>query len=157
MAEKINKTKKQINEEWNELYKFVKIEILGYENKAMPKYMILRLKGMCDGNFIKNKNTQNQAHYEYTDILMTFRINKYKILKAMQSVTFKDETHKFNFIMKIIENDINNVVDMITRKEKSEQKTQQVNVVSDSIDIDNKAEYKKKTNKTTNKLLKDLW
>ena len=119
--------------------------------------MILRLKGMCDGNFIKNKNIQNQAHYEYTDILMTFKINKYKILNAIKTTTFKDETHKFNFIMKIIENDINNVVDMIKRKEKSEEKSQQVNVIGDSINIDNKAEYKKKTNKTTNKLLKDLW
>lgn len=151
----MDKTKKQINEEWDELYQYIKHDIIGYSDKAIPKYMILRFRGLADGKFMANKKTKPMATYEYTDILMTFKINKIKIHNAMRSVEFKDERHMFNYIMVIIEGSINDVVDMLKRKAKSETKTENVEVAS--IVVEDKAEYKKKTKNKESKLLNDLW
>lgn len=151
----MDKTKKQISEEWNELYKYIKHDIMGYSDKAIPRYMILRIRGLADGKFMANKKTIPMAAYGYDDILMTFKINKIKIHNAMRSVDFKDEKHMFNYIMVIIEGSINDVVDMLKRKKKSETKTEIVEVAS--VVVEEKAEYKKKTKTKQSKLLNDLW
>ena len=149
------KTKKESTEEWNELYKYVKEDVLMYIDKAMPKYMLLRLRGLSEGKFIANKKISSMAKYEYNDILMTFKINKIKIHNALKTVEFKDERHMFNYIMVIIENSINDVVCMIRKNEKS--KVQAENVEVAAIITEEKAGYKKKTKDKSSKILNDLW
>lgn len=149
------KTKKESNEEWNNLYKYVREDILMYVDKAIPKYMILRLRGLAEGKFMANKKVAPMAKYEYNDILMTFKINKVKIHSALKNVEFKDERHMFNYVMVIIENSINDVVAIIRKKEKSELQAEHVEVAA--IITDEKADYKKKTKNKTSKILNDLW
>lgn len=152
----MEKTKQQINEEWSNLYDYVKKEIFEYENKNLPKTLVLRLKGLYDGKFMANRYSKPKARYEYTDILMTFKINKINIVKILKTKEFKNEQHKVNYVMAIIENNINDIVEMIERKNKSEVKGEEVKVAISEID-DLKANYNKRTKENTSKILDDLW
>ena len=71
----VNKDK----EEFDELYKYVKNDILLYNRKILPKEFVLRLRGLSEGKFMSNKNTQAQASYSYKEILLTFKLCKSKI------------------------------------------------------------------------------
>ena len=45
-------------EDWDELYQYIKKDIFEYTDQALPKYMILRLKGLVEGKFMANKYTK---------------------------------------------------------------------------------------------------
>lgn len=150
----MSKMTKQEKEEWNELCDYVKLEILKYDNSIkFPKHMVLRLKGLKDGKFIANKNTQSQGNYSFSEILMTFKINKILILNSTQEVNkFKDETHKINYIMAIIESKINDVCDKIRTIELQKIKSQSIEINLN----EEKANYKHKTKEVKNSRLKGL-
>lgn len=138
---------------FNELYKYIKEEIFEYNDQALPRYMILRLKGLADGKFIANNNVKSMGKYTYQQILYTFKINKVKLKEIIKSPNFKNEQHKFNTIMLIVEKDINDVVTRLNQKVKSEEKIEKIdfkNIIHEG------AEYKNKTNKSI-KELDDLW
>lgn len=143
-------------EQWCELYEYVKHEILQYdENMQLPKFMIYRLRGLHKGNFIANKKTKPMAHYGYDVILLTFKICKPDILKAMRNKTFKDEQHKFNYIMTIIESNINDVVLRLKRKQRHKEQIKKMDI--SQIERQNIAKYRKKSKELKNDRLKDLW
>jgi hypothetical protein len=144
------------NPDWVELYTYVHDKIMGYdETMKLSKYMVLRLQGMVKGQFIGNNKHQKQAEYDYRTILITFKMCSPQILQWFESnkTAFKDETHKFNSAMSIIDKEINNVVMRIKNAKKSEEKTVK-------IELDNQlhegAEYKTKS-KEINNDLKELW
>ena len=96
------------NSDWDNLYEYVRSEIMGYDKtQSLSKYMILRLKGLMTGKYIENKKIKNISDYSYKILLYTFKFCSLNIRYSMQSNTFKDENHKFNYILKIIENNIN--------------------------------------------------
>ena len=135
---------------WNELYNYVKSEIMGYdETKKLPKHMILRLIGMTEGKFMANNNIKAEAKYSFKEILITFKIHKQLLINSSKHI--KEEQKRFNYIMAIVENKINDVCQRLRDKEKAEEKMQKVNIDSDSKG----AEYKKRT-KHKDKL-EDLW
>lgn len=144
---------KQEKIEWEELYQYVKIDVMGYTNKVLPKNFILRLRGLSEGKFMANKNSKSQASYTFKEILLTFKLCKSKIDEcfARNASGFKDEAHKFNTVMRIIESDINNTVLMLSRKKNAEEKA---DLIDDSINYES-AEYKKKG--VINNKLNDLW
>ncbi|MBY6838673.1 hypothetical protein HYH46_14885 [Clostridium botulinum] len=140
--------------DWNELCEYVKKEILGYDNGIkIPKFLILRLKGLKDGKFICNNKTKSLANYTYYEILTTFKVNKILIKNSILPVSkFKDEQHRINYIMAIIENKINDVAVRIREVKLSE-------IKSNNIEINicnNKATYVKKTKEVKNSRLKGL-
>lgn len=146
-------TKEEKNE-WEELYKYVKKDILGYsEDMKLPKRFILRLQGLHKGVFLANKNIPNQAEYSYRVILLTFKMKKFDIMVGMKNNTFKDENHKLNYIMLIVEGSLN---DTVLRMEKLEKEKVKAGEIEININ-EEKAEYVKKTKETKNKRLKDLW
>ena len=131
------------NDPFDNLYQYVKIEIMKYEDKILPKYMTLRLLGLAEGKFVSNNNTASQAMYSFEVILLTFKLNRNKInsyLLANKS-SFNNEAHKFNGIMRIIESSINDTVHMLERKEQSESKINQINT---DVHESDGAEYKRK-------------
>jgi predicted CDP-diglyceride synthetase/phosphatidate cytidylyltransferase len=144
-------------ESFDELYQYIKKDIFEYTNQALPKYMILRLKGLSEGKFMANNYVKPMAKYEYKHILYAFKINKVKIKEIVNSSRFKNEQHKFNTIMLIIEKDINDVVNRLKQKVKSEEKIEKI----DLKNVTNEgAEYKNKSNKNDKKLnneLEELW
>lgn len=148
------KTKVQIRQEWDELYQYIKNDILGYKDKSLSKHFVLRLKGLADGKFMANKRVEPKAKYEFTEILTTFKMCKFDIMSAIRDKDrFKNEQHMVNYIMVIIENNINDVVDRINRIKQSKQQGEAVEVVT----TDTKAEYVRKTKEVSSSLLEDLW
>ena len=151
-----NKMTNEEKTQWDELYRYVKKEILQYDdNQSIPTNLVLRLKGLQNGKLMANNKTQNNADYSYEIILYTFKLNKQNILSAISGKTFKDEMSKFIYITRIIENNINDVYLRITNAKKLQKKTEDMNI---SNVYHKGAEYQKKT--SDNKLIdkyKDLW
>lgn len=147
------------NKEWDDLYQYVKKEILGYEEcQNLSPFQIRILKQLRNGEYVvRNKQMVNKG-YPYKVILFTFKFKKRDILAAIQGKTFNDEKHKFSYIMVIVNNSINDIYKRYLRTLKDKKDTIDDNI---NISIDNKKKVFKSNmkNKTDNKLvdlLKDL-
>lgn len=106
-------------QDWENLYYHVK-KIMGYdENQALSSTMVLRLKGLLTNKFIENSNIESTANYSYETILNTFKYSLLDIQKALRTNNFKDESHKFNYILKIVEKNINTVYVKMKNAEKA--------------------------------------
>lgn len=141
--------------DWESLYYYVKNDILGYdENQSLPSYMVLRLKGLLTNKFMENNNIKSTANYSYQTILNTFKFCSTEIRKALKTKSWTSEQHKFNYILKVVEGNINNVYMRMKNIENAKEEAKNT-----TIDTANHtgAEYQKKTRDVTNKLLNDLW
>ena len=137
-------------QDWEALYFHVK-RLLGYdENQALSSTMVLRLKGLLTNKFIENKNIESTANYSYETILNTFKYSSFDIQKALKSNNFKDESHKFNYILKIVEKNINTVYMKMKNLETAKEEAKNVVV---EMPTHTGAEFKpkeKKENKFSN-------
>lgn len=141
--------------DWENLYYYVKSNIMNYdENQALSNTMVLRLKGLLTNKFIENNNITSTANYSYEVILNTFKFCSVDIQKALRTGNFKDEQHKFNYILKIVEKNINTVY--MKMKNVAKAKEEAANTTIDTTNYTG-AEYQRKTKETNNKLLNDLW
>ncbi len=147
-------SKKEI-EDWDELYKYVKFKVLGYdENQNLSKNAVLRLKGMLNGKLIERKSIKNKANYSYEVVLNAFKYSMPDIRRALNNVSFVDENHKFNYIMRIVESNLNTVYMRMKRAEKVKKE-----VIKEASTVDNhKAVEYKPVKKTVKKdKFSDLW
>lgn len=128
---------------------------MNYENKVLPKYMVLRLKGLSTGNFMSNKHIQAQASYTFKEILLTFKLCKSKIsqYEMNNNGIFTSEQHKFNGIMVIVEANINDTIEILNRRKVADDK---IDTIDFKHQITETAEYKKKGTVDKTKL-KELW
>lgn len=141
-------------DEWNELYEYVRTNVLHYDsNQALSKAMVLRLKGLITNKFMENSKIKDTANYSYATILNTFKFCMPDIQNKLQINSFKDEMHKFNYILKVIESNINNVYIRMKNAEKAKEKTETIDM---STATHKSAKYQTKT-KTTSSKLDDLW
>lgn len=141
--------------EWDELYTYVKKEILFYDDKQnLSSFICTKLKGIRTGKFIENRNIKSQAEYPYKTILYTFQICRPKILAALSGKTFESEAQKINYICAIVKNNINEVYEMVKRKEKNDEKV--ANMDTDIL-THKSAHYRTKTKELKNDKLKNLW
>lgn len=142
-------------EQWNELYHYVKKEILLYDDsQSIPSSFVLRLKGLTKGKYLENKNIKDKANYSYQIILYTFQICKPSIMSAINNKVFANEQNKFNYICKIVENNIN---DVYMRVEKSRKSEENIKLLDTDILSHNGGVYQKKTEDLQNKRLDELW
>lgn len=141
--------------QWDNLYQYVKKEILMYDDtQAIPSNLVLRLKGLSKGKYIENKKQKDKADYSYEVILYAFKISKPVIMSATSGKNFDTEMQRFNYICKIVENNINDVYIRLKNARSRVKKTQNV----DTGVFENKgSEYNKKTVDITNPKLNDLW
>ncbi|WP_206459332.1 hypothetical protein [Anaerovorax sp. IOR16] len=151
---KINKKTK--NKEWDELCEYVKKEILNYDdNMKFPTYLALKLQGLKKGQHIANNNANKNANYDDYTLLCAFKICKPKIINYLNNnyLKIKDEQHKINLIVKMVEPVINDVYVRIQQTKMSEER-----VIQSSFEnqYNKGADYKKKT-KAENDRLKELW
>ena len=145
-------TEKEI-EDWDALYMYVKNSILKYdENQSLPSSMVLRLKGLLVNKFMENNSIKDSANYSYETILYTFKFCSPEIFEALRTKRFKDEQHKFNYILKIVENNINNVYLRMKNVEKAKEEAKKTTV---EMPIYIGAEFKPKEKK--NDKFSDLW
>lgn len=139
-------------QDWESLYYYVK-HLMGYDdNQALSNTMVLRLKGLLTNKFIENKNIESTANYSYETILNTFKYCSLDIQKALRTNRFNDEQHKFNFVLKIVERNINNVYMKMKAVEKAKEEAKNTTI---EIPTHIGAEFKpreKKQDKFT-----DLW
>ena len=148
------KMSKEESQDWENLYTYVKSNIMGYdENQALSKNMVLRLKGLLTGKFIENKNIKDISNYSYKTILTTFKYCYPDIQKAFRTKSFQDESHKFNYVLAIVEKNINTVYMKMKQAEKAEEEVE-------SSDMSHTVEYVntfKSKDKKINNRLKELW
>ena len=124
--------KKKMSEEekksWESLYYYVK-DLLGYdENQALSSTMVLRLKGLLTNKFIENGNIASTANYSYDTILNTFKYCSIDIQRAFRTNSFKDEMHRFNFALKIVEKNINTVYMKMKNLQKAKEEAKNTTV-----------------------------
>lgn len=146
---------KQEKEKWDELYEFVRSNVMGYdENMCLSSNMVLRLKGMLNGKFMANNLIENKAYYSYDVVLMAFKYSMPDIRRAMNRVSFSNEMNKFLYIAKIVESNINDVYIRMKRAEKVKKE-----VIKETSVVDNhKAVEYKPVKKTVKKdKFSDLW
>lgn len=146
--------------EWNELYDYVRKNIFGYDSsQSLPSSIVTRLKGLLFGKYKINNKTANKANYSYKVVLNTFKYCSSDIQRALKTNNFRDEQHKFNYIAKIIENNINDVYIRMKNAEKAKEAAREMansadtyNIVNDYVDT-----FKSKEKKKRNSRLDELW
>jgi hypothetical protein len=150
--------RKKMSEEekksWENLYYYVK-DLLGYdENQALSSTMVLRLKGLLTNKFIENNNIESTSNYSYEVILNTFKFCSPTINKALKTNSWANEMHRFNYILKVVEGNINNVYLRMKNVQRTKEEAENT-----TIDTANHigADYQRKTKEVNNKLLNDLW
>lgn len=137
---------------WDELCEYVKSDILEYdENQMFPKYLALKLQGLKKGQHIANNYCEKNANYDDYTLLCTFKLCKQKIIDYLHSNDrrIKDEQHKINLIIKMVEPEINDVYVRLQKAEKIKSKVEHKS-------FDNQgninAEYVTKTKEVNDKL-----
>lgn len=141
--------------DWDELYDYVRFQVLKYDNnQSLTRTMVLRLKGLVNNKFIDNNNIPDTANYSYKVILNTFKFCILDIQKGLTSNSFKDENHKFNYIIKIVESKLNDVYIRMKTAEKSKSQTHNIDTTTATS---SGAEYQRKTKATSNKKFESLW
>ena len=139
-------------QDWESLYFYVK-NLLGYdENQSLSSTMVLRLKGLLTNKFMANNNIQDGANYSYEVILNTFKYCSVDIQRALKTNNFKDEMHRFNYLLKIVEKNINTVYVKMKNAEKAKEEAKNTTV---EAPVHTGAEFKPKE-KVTDKF-SDLW
>ena len=132
-------------QDWDSLYQYVRKNIMGYdENQALSSSMVLRLKGLLVNKFMENNNIEDTANYSYATILNTFKFCSPTIQNALRTNRFNDEMHKFNFVLKIVERNINDIYLRMKNVEKAKEEAKNVSV---EIVTHVGAEYKPKEKK----------
>lgn len=139
-------------QDWENLYYYVK-NLLGYdENQALSSTMVLRLKGLLTNKFIENNAIESTSNYSYETILNTFKFCSLEISKALRTNNFKDEMHRFNYILKVVEKNINTVYMKMKNIERAKEEAKNTMV---EMPTHTSAEFKPKEKKTDK--FSDLW
>lgn len=127
MKQQSKKMSEQEKQQWDELYQYVKKEVFNYDdNQALSRTAVLRLKGLRTSRFMENKNVESMSNYSYEVILNTFKACSISIQKALNSKEFQDDSHKLNYILKIVEPKINSVYKRMKDNELTKQKQEEL-------------------------------
>lgn len=147
------KMTEQEKQDWDELYYYIKFKILQYDKDLnLPKYFVLRIKGLTEGKFMSNKKIKSLGKYSYQDILLTFKMCKTILTKVLWNKSkFNNEKHIINTIMAIIERNINDVVIRKKTMVRNNKKLENINV-SLASEIEYKKDETRNKEKIANKL-----
>lgn len=139
---------------WKELYEYVRTNIMGYDkNQSLSTAMVLRLKGLLYNKFMENLNIEDTANYSYQVVLNTFKFCIPEIQRGLRSNSFRDENHKFNYVIKIVESNLNTVYVRMKNAKKQEEEVKNY----DTSDIVNYVNKFKSKETNINKKYDDLW
>lgn len=148
-----HKMSKQDKEDWDNLYQYVRHNVLNYDdNQALSTNMVLRLKGLLTNKFMENSNKEDTANYSYVVVLNTFKAYNSEIQRGFANNNFRDEWHRFNYALKIVESNLNDVYIRMKNVEKAKE--------VEKTDVSHTVEYVntfKKNEKKTNNRLDELW
>ena len=120
---------KKDNEDWDSLYWYVHTNVMGYDkNQALTRDMIYRLKGLLHGKFMANNKVKDMSNYSFELILITFKLCLPKIQQGFRNNSFQDEMRKFNYAVKIVENNLNNVYIKLKNAERTKKKFEESDI-----------------------------
>ncbi len=154
---RLDEEKAKINEGWNELYEYVKRDVLGYSGcMQLSSHTRNSLQRLRNGGIIRVNGKITNNGYPYKIILLTFKVKKNDIDRSIESKHFDSEIQKINYIMAIIKNSINDVYIRYMEREKRDA------MISKQKEIEfkssNKVEYIKKSEvNNKNDLFNDIW
>lgn len=156
-CEPIKKTLIEENNDWIDLCKYIEKKIMKYdENQTLTTAFCRRLRGLRVGTFAGKVPNTKKCDYPYKVIYYTFVTKSQDILKACESIRFKDESHKINYIMQIVENSINDVYERMKKKAEATRIIEEAPVDNTFVLAVEGAEYKKKEQKKDTSL-EGLW
>lgn len=140
-----------------ELYWWIEDNIFRFKDdegfsRTEGKFLALRIQGLITGQYIKNNNRElDRSGYTIEEISNTFKFTIMEIQYALDNYDFKDMKHKINYMMVIVENNINDMRERMKRVKIQEEMTNNIEEVPDA-----ELEYKPKVKKR-NKNLDDLF
>ena len=104
---------------FDELYEYIRNDILEYGYKPLPRHMILRLKGMIDGQYMQNRNNKStKGKYSPQAIYVTLKLMEGNLKEYIDKTTFNNDKHMINYIMKAITTNIDDTVDILNKQNK---------------------------------------
>lgn len=141
---------------WEQLYTYVRKNVMGYDdNQSLSKNMVLRLKGLLTNKFMANNNIEDTSNYSYETILLTFKYCISDIQRGLRKNIFNDENHKFAYILKIVESNINTVYMRMKNAKKTKEEIE-CHDITDAVNYVNN--FKSKDNSKHNSTkYNDLW
>lgn len=114
------------------------VKLLGYDkdNIKAPKQLFMRIEGLRCGEYIPTGH-KTGIEYPYPIIRYTFMAMAGAINTALKTVSFKNESHKINYILVIIEKNINDIYLAVEKNKKAKEKIQE-KVVHIDEDVPNR-------------------
>ncbi len=127
--------------------------LLGYKSgQKIGRTMALRIERLRTGQSTGGKDTKP---YDYKMIYYTFVLKAPQIRQSLATVTFKDEQHKLNYIMVIVENNINDVYTSIQQKKLADEEIKNKTII---VNVDAPNRYQKKREPKSAELFDDnMW
>ena len=147
---------KQIKEylEFDELYQYVRGTVMGYsKDMALTSQMTMKLKGLSTSQTYYKNNEQIYSNYNFKDILLTYKAKIIEITIANNSINFRNEMHKFNYMLKIVSSSLNDIVIRMQKREQLKEKSKDVEIE----DIVPTTFISKNKNTKVQKICEDLW
>lgn len=125
---------------WDMLFDYVKYEILHYtQEQKLPKYMITRLQEMRNG-FIMNRETRKvekkSEGYSMEVLLETFKGENDNIQYFIRTKHFDNERQMINYIMAIIDGNVNNYYKKWVRDREVEKQLKAIAENTDTVAFD---------------------
>lgn len=108
-------------------------DLLGYKTKTNnhslipPKLLFQRIEGLRRGVYIPKGETIG-VEYPYDIIRFTFMAIAGDIKNALSYVKFKDEVHKINYILVMVERKINDIYLAVERNKKAKEKLEEMEI-----------------------------
>ena len=100
----------QDKKDFDELYEYVRRNIMGYgDNFVLDHKTTLRLRGLRYGKLYDNTKSNDVTNYPFSVVLYTFKACAPKIQKALSTKHFDSDQHKFNYVAKIVEDNLNDM------------------------------------------------
>ena len=104
---------------FDELYEYIRNDVLEYGQTPLPRYFKLRLKGMLEGKYIANRNNKSTRKiYSPQAIYVTLKLMEGNLKEYINNTTFNNDEHMVNYIMKAITTNIDDTVDILNKQKK---------------------------------------
>lgn len=107
---KKRKTSDEEKQWFDTVYEYVKNSIFELDPKLnLPKYAVIRLRGMAQGHFVGKDREKYDLTYGYRVVLATFQKMAPLIKYGLQHKTFNNQQHRINWVFAIVEPHLNDV------------------------------------------------
>ena len=162
---KVRKTSEEEKRWFDALYAYVKNEILELAPELnLTNYTVLRLRGMAQGCFVGQDRSECDLTYGYRVVLAAFNKMAPLIKYGLQNKTFNSSQHRINWMMSIVEPQLNEIyLDEESERKRIEDLQNQNDSVNEDIEryqklnnyINSQVEFKEA--KTWDKQHEDMW